>query len=355
MDYPSNPKQAQKRIDRIHSFRDELNTLELHEVLKLSPKAKEALSHYHARLIAELNEKFDTDATLTGKKLSLGMRILTFLGGLALSASVFFFFYRIWGNLSTFLQVCILVSGPLVSLGLMEWAARKEKTYYYATLFGLLTFTCFVLNLHVLGQIFNLTPSPRAFLVWGLFGIILAYHRGMKLLLIPGLLSLLTYLTSSVGSLAGHHWLSFWERPESFIVSGAVFLIFSILIQHREYPGFPWIYQLIGLLSIFLPVWYLGLSGFSSYINLDSKTVELIYQVLGFILAGLTIWLGIRFRQNGVANIGTTFFTLFLYTKFFDWWWEDIPKYLFFLILSIITLSLLALFKKLRNKFREGL
>jgi hypothetical protein len=34
------------------------------------------------------------------------------------------------------------------------------------------------------------------------------------------------------------------------------------------------------------------------------------------------------------VNTGITFFVIFLYTKFFDWWWDALPKWLFFLLLA---------------------
>ena len=35
------------------------------------------------------------------------------------------------------------------------------------------------------------------------------------------------------------------------------------------------------------------------------------------------------------VNTGVVFFVIFLYTKFYDWWWDLLPKYLFFLILGL--------------------
>jgi hypothetical protein len=32
-----------------------------------------------------------------------------------------------------------------------------------------------------------------------------------------------------------------------------------------------------------------------------------------------------------VVNTGVTLFVVFLYTKLFSWWWDEMPKYLFFL------------------------
>jgi len=49
------------------------------------------------------------------------------------------------------------------------------------------------------------------------------------------------------------------------------------------------------------------------------------------------------------------FFILFLYTKFFDWWWEWMPKYIFFFILGLSSLLALIVFKRIRlNHLGEG-
>ena len=48
-------------------------------------------------------------------------------------------------------------------------------------------------------------------------------------------------------------------------------------------------------------------------------------------------------------NTGVTFFVIFIYTKFFDWWWEIMPKYLFFLIMSLMAILCLVIFKRLRK------
>jgi uncharacterized membrane protein len=48
------------------------------------------------------------------------------------------------------------------------------------------------------------------------------------------------------------------------------------------------------------------------------------------------------------VNTGMTFFVIFLYTKFFDWWWEIMPKYLFFLVLGLTAILLLLVLRRLR-------
>ena len=48
-------------------------------------------------------------------------------------------------------------------------------------------------------------------------------------------------------------------------------------------------------------------------------------------------------------NTGVTLFVLFLYTKLFDWWWDAMPKYLFFLLMGLTAILLLLVFKRLRK------
>jgi uncharacterized membrane protein len=354
MDHPLNREQAQQRIDRIRAFQKELATLNVEGIFEISEEEQSSVSEYHSRLIEEFSNQFDTDTSVAEKKLSWGMRVLTFLGGFALCASVFFFFYRFWGWIPTSLQIGILIAAPLLALLVMKLAARKEKTFYYATLTALLAFACFVLNLNVLGTIFNITPSPKAFLVWGVMALIVAYYLGLRLLLMAGLLCILAYISATVGNMLGIYWLSFFERPENFIVAGTIMVAIPHIFKHRQYYNFPWFYHLVGLLSIFIALFAMGLCGSCSYSLMDKDTLEVAYQTLGLLFAGAVIWMGIRFGDSGVTNTGATFFMIFLYTKFFDWWWDFMPKYLFFLVLSVISLGLLSVFKKMRRRLKEA-
>jgi len=74
----------------------------------------------------------------------------------------------------------------------------------------------------------------------------------------------------------------------------------------------------------------------------------------GVLMAAGAIAVGIRRRWAGVTNLGATFFVLYLYTKFFDWWWDWLPKYLFFLLLGLIAIGLLLVLQRLRGGHREA-
>lgn len=348
--------EAQARVDRITAFRDELAQLEQEKILLLSDDVRRDVVSYHDELLKQLSARFDVDTTRAQKQMSWGMRIISFLGAAAISAAVFFFFYRFWGLLSVPIQVGILAAAPvLVALG-VEAAARKEKTLYFAAIIGLVAFATFVLDLNMLGRIFNITPTQNAFLAWALFAFILAYTYGLRILLVAGILSLIGYLSSTVGTWSGCYWLSFGERPENFIAAGLVLFGISF-IPHRTWYDFPPLYRLFGLLTVFSAILILANWGRISYLEIRPETIEHIYQVLGFLAAGLTIWLGIHAHWPGVTNLGSTFFSIFLYTKFYDWWWDWMPKYLFFLVLGLIAVLLLLVLKRLRAmgnaKFHE--
>jgi len=347
------PKEmAQRRADRIAAFREELAQLQAEEVLSLDEAQQQAVATHHAAVLEDLARQYDIDLTGGQKQLSLGMRIVSFLGAVALSAAVFLFFYRFWGNLSQWLQVTILVVAPLLATGLTAYVARRERTLYFTSLLALVSLACFILNLVVLGAIFNITPSQNAFLAWGLFALLLAYAYGLRLLQVAGMFCLGGYLAASVGTWSGCYWLSFGERPENFIVAGALLTLLPLLPLQRQ-QQFANGYRVFGLLAVFIAILILANWGEGSYFSFAPRYVEYLYQVTGFIVAGGVIALGIRRRWAGVTNLGSTFFTLYLYTKFYDWWWEWLPRYLFFLLLGLVAIGLLLLLKRLHGGHKE--
>lgn len=347
-----NKNEAQVRADRIRTFRVELSQAERDGAIALTAEQRARLASYHDGLLQTLAGDFDVDTSGEQKQLTLGMRIVSFLGAAAISAAIFFFFYRFWGFLSTPVQVALLIAAPVLATIGVEVAARRERTLYIAAIVGLVAFASFVLDLSMLGQIFAITPTQNAFLVWSLFAFILAYTYGIRILQVAGILSLMGYLAATMGTWRGCYWLSFGERPENFIAAGLAIFGLSF-IPHKKLSEFPPYYRVFGLLAVFIAVLILANWGRISYLPLARQTVEYLYQVIGFVAAGLTIWAGIKNHWPGTTNLGSTFFAIFLYTKFFDWWWEWMPKYLFFLVLGLVAILLLLVLKRLRVASRE--
>jgi len=349
MNQPSDltKQQAQKRADRIGAFRTELDELERSGALALSEEQKESVRRHHEALLTDFANQYDIDASQDQKQFSLGMRIASFLGAIAFCAAAFLFFYNFWGALSTPVQVALLVTAPIAMLIGVEFAVRKDRSLYFASMTAAVAIACFMLNLGALGHIFNITPSHNAFLAWAIFSLLLAYTYGLRLPLMAGAACGIIYVASCLAVIGGLPFNRFLMRPENLIPAGGACLAAAIFLPHRKHVGFLPILRSGGLIAFFFAFILLSIWGMGSYLYWSRDAIEICYQVTGFILAGLTIWLGIRRSWTEVTYIGSSAFAILLFTKCFDWWWNWMPKYLFFLILGLVAIGLLVVLKRL--------
>lgn len=346
--------QAQMRADRIRAFREELAELEREGALSLDPAQRERLESHLHQTLRSLASQYDIDTTASQKQISWGMRIVSTLGAVAMGASVVMFLRRYWGSLDIPWQVALLVAVPLLVLYATDAVARRERARYFTSLMALATFAAFVANVAILGSLFNLTPSPNAMLAWGAFGVLLAYLFGVRLVLVAGVGCLCGYLAAGFSSWWGGHWMNFGERPEHFLAGALVLIGVPLFPPHRRFVEFNRVYLGAGLGLLFLALLILSHAGHVSYLPWRIRRVEDFYEVLAFAAAAAAIGTGIRRRRPVVAYAGAAYFTVLLYWRFFDWWWDWMPGYLFFLILGLIAVALLAVFRRLRGRLLEA-
>lgn len=341
--------EAQLRADEIHAFRGELSRLEAEGILRLSAEQQQAVVTHHDSLLAAFSAAFDIDRDSKARQLSLGMRIASFLGALALAASVFFMFYQYWGDFAETAQVLILLGAALGSLSLTVWTHGRDTSGYFTKLAALVAFACFVLNLVMLGQIFNITPTDKALLPWAALALLLAYCCDIRLLLVAGICCVIAYVSARIGEWGGLYWLDAGKRPENFFPVAVLLLGIPMVISHRRFAGFDVIYRVFGLLCLLVPMLILGHWGNGSYLDLAPKLIEGGYQTAGFIVSGLVIWFGARRSWNDTVNTGIASFVIFLNTKFYDWWWDIMPKWLFFLVVGLSAILILLVLRRLRG------
>jgi uncharacterized membrane protein len=350
--------EAQQRADEIAIFRAELARLEADGVLTLDPAQAQALRAHHDGLLASFAGRFDIDRNLQARQLSLGMRVASFLGALALAASVFFLFYQFWGHFGETAQVAILLGAALASLGLTAAIQSRDASGYFTKLAAMVAFACFVLNLVMLGQIFNITATDRALIPWGALALLLAYAFDLRLLLAAGICCVIAFTAARVGEWGGIYWLHAGERPENFFPVAALLFAVPAVFARRRQGGFASTYRIFGLLCVLVPMLVLGHWGWGSYLadfeGVSSRTIEGGYEAAGFLASAFAIWISARRQWPDTVNTGVTFFVIFLYTKFFDWWWELMPKYLFFLVLGLAAILILLVLKRLRRAGAMG-
>ena len=340
---------AQQRSDQIRAFQHELVELEQSGVLLLFDEQRQRIEKCHQALLADYRAAFDVDSSHQEKQLSLGMRVASFLGAVALAASLFFLFYQFWGRFDTRGQVLILASASIITFLITVFVASRDSSGYFTKLAGLVSFSAFVLNISMFGQIFNITPTDNALLVWAAFALILAYSYDVRLLLVAAILCLIAFVAARVGAWSGVYWIHFGERPENFIPVALLLFFLPQWLDHKRFSGFALAYRVCGALALFIPMLILSYWGDASYLNFAPDLIEGGYQLLGFTLSAALVWLGIRKGWGDAVNTGVTFFALFLYTKFFDWWWQAMPKYLFFLVIGLVAILCLVVLKRLRN------
>ena len=346
-------RSAQRRVERIHAFQEQLEELLQGGVISLTAEQRERLDAHLARSLAELAERYDVDISASQKQISLGMRILSTLGGLALCAALILFFYRFWGVMTTAARIAVLAGAPVIGLVAMDIVARREKTRYFTGLVGLIVLGSFILNLTVLGGLFNVLPSQNALLAWGLFALALAYIYRLRLPLAAGLIFLLAFAAATITVWTGGWCLDFLRRPETILPLGFLIAAVPLAVRHKQVPDFPDVYRAVGLFFGLFSLELLVHAGRVSFIPLGVTAVENLYRILGFLLAGLVIWLGIRHSHTSMVNLGSLFFAVYIFDRLFSSWWNWMPKYLFFLIIGLTAVVLLIVFRKLRSGTRR--
>jgi uncharacterized membrane protein len=347
-------RDAQRRVDQINAFTRELAELERGGILTLEADQRSQVQLYHADLLATLVQRFDVDRTEGQRQMALGMRIASLLGAVTLSAAVVLFFYRVWGLLTTPVQVAALFAMPLVMLAAVGIAAHLEPTRYIAAVLSLIAAASFALNLSGVGTIFNMIPSPMILAAWAAFALAVAYAYGLQLLLACGLAAAMGYALSAIAAAAGLDWTVSITRPEPLLVLGPVAIAASFWRPAVGADGFARTWRLVGVAALLLPLLFLSTwPDVFSYKLLPLGVLHATYDAAGFVLPVVAAWFGIRRRWPEVANAASGFLVLFVYAKCFDWWWAAMPRYLFFLMLGGLAVVAMVVLARLRGRMRE--
>lgn len=346
-------RKAQRRADRIASFRAELAELEQEQALVLNPEQRARLDAHYDQLLAGLARQFGIDTSDSAKRVSWAMRIGTFLSAVALFAALVLFCYRIWGLVPSFAQTALAVLIPLALLAATEIACRRQIASYYTALLALASGAGFILGLNAVGSTWNLEPSPHALLAWGLFALLLAYACDLRLLLAAGLLLLCAYSSALSIAVTGGFWVNFMERPGPMVAAAAIMYALPWVAPHRKLFDFDFVYRVCGAGAGLLALLILSESHDLSCSTPSTHTLSTLYQVIGLLLSAAVVSHGLRLGRGGLVNLGAAGFVVFLYIRLQAWFWDWLPKYLFFLLVALTALALVLVFRRLRLHLAE--
>ncbi|HEV3140724.1 MAG TPA: DUF2157 domain-containing protein, partial [Vicinamibacterales bacterium] len=313
---------AQARLDRIRAFAAELAALERGGIVALDSPQRAAIRAFHQALTDSLGAQFDLDRGDVQRRMSLGMRIASVLGAIALSAAVFLLFYRFWGQFSIAVQVLLLVAAPIVAVFLAEIAHRFDRTRHFVFVAAAVACAAIVMNVAIVGDIFAMTDSPNALAAWAAFALCIGYAYGLRLPVAVGLALAVAFAAGAIVASRGFDWKDFGERPELLLplaASVAATGVFTADGRTRRYAS---TYRIVGGVLLTGALWVLSVQPGLSALPWSDTATRAVYQIFGFAVAAAAIAAGLNRAWIETSTLGAAAFIVFLYTKFYQWWWD---------------------------------
>ena len=246
---------------------------------------------------------------------------------------------------SLFFGTVLITAGFL----LRRKAPLHLKTYAILLLLGCV----FVgLGLGYLGKVFNFSRENIRYLllsgcfIYGLIG----WFGKSGMVWLFALVSFSSWLGCESGASFGTYWLGVSE-PLRFLVLGSILVILAFwtgtgrFLEKREINGVTLAY---GLLTLFVSLWFLSLFGvysLSEDFRCCGKTSDTELFIWSAVMAGvalMTLWEGVKHDRSMLIGFGSAFLGIELYTKYFEYFWDSMDKSLFFFILGVSLLVVIA-------------
>ncbi len=174
-----------------------------------------------------------------------------------------------------------------------------------------------------------------SFLVYAVLGIVLESN----LIWVFSLASLGGWMGTETGYRSG--WGVYYlgmNYPLRFVLFGA--LLTGAALALERHPIASRFYRstlVMGLLYLFIALWIMSIFGnYGSMAQWERvKQIELFHWSLLFgAVAGWAIWYGLRHDNDITKGFGITFLGINLYTRFFELFWDNLHKALFFALLA---------------------
>lgn len=340
---------AQRRVNRIRAFRAELDALLSSGAVTLTDEQRDAIEHWHDGLLRTLSAHHDVDRTDSAGRLSRGIQIASFFAAVALTAAIYSLVSRFWGRLDLPLQATLLCAFPLMALVGVELAAQRERSLYIASIFALAAFGTYWLAVGELSVLLNVPLTPPAIFGGALFGLGLALPYGFRLIFAGGLVALLVAVAGMAFQVAGMPWVLTAEHPEVLTLTALLLALLAPRLQPVN-PPFAAVLRVVTLAIGFLGLLLLSTAGRASVLPLPAAVIQAIYQAVMLVLCVAALVVGVRKQWMETVYVSAGALTLFLFVRFVDWFWEALPRYLFFLLLAAIAFGWLLVLRRLRHR-----
>ena len=181
---------------------------------------------------------------------------------------------------------------------------------------------------------------PMVILLTAISYCILGVYLDSKLTWLLGLLALAVWFGTETSYRSG--WEPyFWgmNYPLRFVIFGIGLIGASQVFkkQHRL-NDFAVLTYFTGLLGLFFALWLLSIFGNHGDWDVWYETAQsgmILWDILFGVAAGVAIWYGLRYHDTKTKDIGIAFLLLNLYTRYFEYFWDNLHKVVFFSILAL--------------------
>jgi len=168
-----------------------------------------------------------------------------------------------------------------------------------------------------------------------------------------GLLAVTGWFGAATSGQGGVYLFLGMNYPVRYVVFGGLLLGVALLLRKAGKLVFArQLTYIIALSVFFLALW--AVTVFGNFNSLERwqharQSQIIIYSGFLAIASGLSLYLGIRFRDTTARDFGVIFLLVNLYTRYFEYFWDTMNKGLFFLVLAI-TFGLLGRWLERKNK-----
>jgi uncharacterized membrane protein len=205
----------------------------------------------------------------------------------------------------------------------------------------------------VLSWTHNIPLTPAVLWAGALFGLALSLAYGFRVILAAALFTVTVAVPASVFQASGVPWNQLVVRPEIQILTAFALTLLTPRLAQID-RGFAPAARLVGFGVGLAGLLVLSVDGDLSMLPMSARVAEGFYQAVMFVATLAVLGIAIRRNWRETVMLAALALTLFLLTRFMDWLWEALPRYLFFLFLAAMAFAWLLVLRRIRARLARG-